>query len=101
MVLVLDFGAIGDRKANLAKAADDLLGHLRQRMQLAQRPATTWQSEIYRFFGRRHLEFEFSAALGQRGFQFGLGGVDSFAGRGLLLFGQCAQLFHQGGQFAV
>ncbi len=70
-------------------------------MQLAQRPATTWQSEIYRFFGQRVLEFEFTAALAQRGFQFGLGGVDSFAGSGLLLFGQRAQIFHQVGQFAV
>ena len=37
MIFVLDLRAVGHHEADLAKAADDVLGDLRQRMELAER----------------------------------------------------------------
>jgi hypothetical protein len=42
-----------------------------------------------------------SSRRGERGFEFDFGGVDEFAGGGLFLLGERAELFHQRGEFAV
>ncbi len=101
MVFVLDFRAVGDDETNFAEAADDVLGHLRERMEFAERTAAAGRAEIGRFLGQRGFQFEFCAASSQRGFKFDLGGVDGLAGGGFLLLRQCAELFHQRGEFAV
>ena len=101
MVFVLDFGAVGDDEADLAEAADDILGDLRERMELAEGAAAAREREIGGFFGRGGRKFQFAVALGQGGFEFDLGGVDGLAGGGLFFFGQGAELFHQRGEFAV
>ena len=81
MIFVLDFRAVGDDETDFAEAADDVLGHLRERMQLAERAAASGQREIGRFLGQRGRQFEFGAAFGQRGFEFDLGGVDELCRR--------------------
>ena len=101
MILVLDFRAVGDGEAELAEGANDVLGDLRERMEFAERAAASGQGEIGRFLGQRGLEFEFGAAFGERGFEFDLGGVDEFAGGGLFLLRERAELFHQRGELAV
>ena len=101
MVLVLDLRAVGDDETNFAEAADDVLGHLGQRMEFAERAAAAGQGEIGRFLGQGGFEFEFAPAFGQGGFQFDLGGVDEFAGGGFLFLGKGAELFHQRGESAV
>ena len=101
MVFVLDLRAVGDDEADFAEAADDVLGHLRERMEFAERAAAAGRAEIGRFLGQRGCQFEFVAARGQRGFEFDLGGVDGLAGGGFVRFGQGAELFHQRGKPAV
>ena len=101
MIFVLDLRAVGDGKTDLAKTAHNVLRHLRQRMQFAERAAAAGQREIGRLLGQRGFEFEFGAALGERGFQFHLGLVDEFAGGGFFFLGQSAKLFHQRGEFAL
>ena len=53
------------------------------------------------FLGQGGFEFQFGAAFGEGGVQFGLGLVDELAGGGAFLLGQRAQLLHQGGEFSV
>ena len=101
MILVLDFRAVGDGEADFAEAADNVLGHLGERMEFAEGAAAAGQGEIGGFLGQGGLEFEFGAAFGKRGFEFGLGGVDEFAGGGFFLLGERAELFHQRGELAV
>src|SRR5713226_7444395 len=101
MVFVFDLRAVGDRKTNLAKAADNLLGDLRQRMQFAQRPAPAWQCGIGRFLGQRALELKFAAAVSKSGFQLGLGGVDRFSSSRFFFLRKRAKLLQQSGEFAV
>ena len=101
MILVLDFRAVGDDEADFAEAADDVLGHLRERMEFAKRAAASGQREIGRFLGQRSRQFEFGAAFGQRGFEGDFGSVDGFAGSGLFLLRKRAELFHQSGEPAV
>ena len=96
MVFVLDLGAVGDDEADLAEAADDVLGHLGQRVELAQGAAAAGQGEIGGFLGQGGLEFQFAAALGQGGFELDLGGVDGLAGGGLLFLGQGARVASSG-----
>jgi hypothetical protein len=101
MIFVFDLGAVGDHEADFAETADNVLGHLGQRVELAQGAPAAGQGEIGGFFGQNGLEFQIAAALGQRGFKLDLGGVDGLAGGGLLFFGQAPELLHQGGELAV
>ena len=101
MVLVLDFRAVGDREPDFAKAADDVLGHLGEWMELSEDPPVSRQGEIGRLFGQRSFEFKFAAAVSEGGLQFRFGGVDGFASGGLFLFGQTSELFHQCREFPV
>ena len=87
MILVLDLRAVGDGEAEFAEGANDVLGHLCERMEFAERAAAAGQGEISWLLGQRGFEFEFGAAFGERGFEFNLGGVDEFAGGGLFLLG--------------
>ena len=81
MIFVFDFRTVGDGETDLAKAADDVLGDLRERMQLAEGAAAAGQSEIGRFLGQRGFQFEFCAALGQGGFEFHFGLIDELCRR--------------------
>ena len=101
VILVLDLRPVCDHEADLAEAADDVLGDLRERMELADDAAASGQGEIGWFLGQGGLEFKLAAALGQGGFELDLGAVDGLAGGRLLFFGQRAQLLHQGGELAV
>ncbi len=101
MIFVLDLRSIGYDEANLAETAHDVVGYLRERVQLAERAAASGQGEVGGFLRQRGLEFKFLAARGQSGFELDLGFVDPFAGGRAILFGQRAELFHQGGEFAV
>ena len=101
MIFVLDLRPVGDGETDFAERADDVVGDLRERMQFAERAAASGQGEIGRLLRQRGFEFQFLAARRQRGFQFDFGGVDEFAGGGLFLLGERAELFHQGGEFAV
>src|SRR6185437_1212686 len=65
MIFVLDLRAIRDDEANLAETTYDIVGHLRQWMQLAQRATTTGQGEVGWFFGRRGFVFEFFTSRSQ------------------------------------
>src|SRR5208282_2671704 len=51
IIFVLDLRAVGDHKTNFAEAADDVLGHLRERMEFAERTTASGQREIGRFPG--------------------------------------------------
>ena len=73
MIFVFDLRSVRDHETNLAEAADDVLGDLRERMQFAERAAAAGQGEIGRLLRQRGFEFQFGAAAGQRGFQFDLG----------------------------
>ena len=50
---------------------------------------------------QRGFEFKFRAALGENGFEFGLGLIDQFAGGGFFLFGKRAELLHERGELAL
>ena len=101
MIFVLDLRPVGDGKTDLAEAADDVVGDLRERMQFAERAAASGQREIGRLFRQRSFQFQFLAARDERGFEFHFGGVDEFAGGGLFFFRERAELFHQRGELAV
>ncbi len=70
-------------------------------MQPSQRPAPSRQSVIAGMLRLDRLEFEFCPALGERGFELSFGGIQRFAGGGLFLPGQIAQLFHERSQLAM
>jgi hypothetical protein len=53
MVLVLNLRPVRDGETDLAEGAHDVLGDLRERMELAERAAAAGQSEIGRLFGQR------------------------------------------------
>src|SRR5439155_12548484 len=88
MIFVLDFGAVGDDEPDLAEAAHDVLGDLRERMQLAQCAAAAGNGEVSRCFRRRGMEFEYFTARNERGLEFDLCGVDGFAGGGTIFLGE-------------
>jgi len=85
MVLVFDLRAVRHREANFAERADNVVGHLGERMQFAQRGAASGQGEIRRLLRQRGFEFKFLPAGNQRGFEFNFRGVDEFAGGGFFL----------------
>src|SRR5438552_18686311 len=64
MIFVLDLRSIGNDEANLAEAAHDVVGDLRERMQIADRATATGQSEVGGFLRSRSHEFECLAARG-------------------------------------
>src|ERR1035441_4453368 len=66
VILVLDLRAVCDYEPDLAETADNVLGHLRERMELADEAAAPGQSEIRGFLGQGSFEFELAAALGDR-----------------------------------
>src|ERR1041384_2574899 len=94
VVLILDLRAIGDLEADLAEAADNVLGDLRQRMKLAQETAAPWQREIGPLLGATRFEVGFGSTVREGRFNFSLGDVDGFTGRRLFLLRQCAKLLH-------
>ena len=101
VILVLDLGTVGDYEPDLAETADDILSHLRERMELADDAATPGQGEIRGLLGQGGFEFELAAALSQGSFELDLGAVDGLARGGFLFLGQCAKLLHQGGELAI
>ena len=101
MILILDLRPVGDGEADLAEGTDDVVGDLREWMQLAERAAASGQGEVGWMLGHRGGEFEFTTTFGERSFEFDLGDVDEFAGGGLLFLRERAELFHQRGEPAV
>src|SRR5438876_9583475 len=101
MVFIFDLRSVGDSEADFPKAADDVLGHLRERMELAQGAAAAWQCKIGRLAGQRGLKFEFAAALCEGRFKCNFDGIDGFAGTGLLLLRQTPKLLHQRSESAM
>ena len=101
MVFVLHLWTVRDGETNLAKAADDFLGDLRQRMQFPQQPAPAWEREIGRFFGQRTLEFKLAAALRKSRFQLGFRGINGFSGGRFFFFRKRGKLLEQSREFAV
>src|SRR5438270_12948966 len=95
VIFIFDLRSVGHRKANFAKAAEGVLGHLRERMKLAQWTATAWQCKVGRLFRQGGLEFERTAAVREGGFEFYFGRIDGFASTRFLLLGQSSKLFHQ------
>src|SRR5256886_13678326 len=73
VIFVFDLRSIGDDEPDLAKAAHDGVGDLRERMQLAERVAASRQGEVGRLLWQCGFKFEFVAARSERGFEFGLG----------------------------
>src|SRR2546426_1469642 len=69
MIFVLDLRSIGYDEANLAETPHDVVGYLRERMQLAERAAAAGQSEVGGILRQGGLEFEFVAARCQSGFE--------------------------------
>ena len=59
MVFVLNLRAVGDGEAEFAEGADDVFGHLRERMKFAERAAASGQREIGGFLRQRSRQFEF------------------------------------------
>src|SRR5881396_3152121 len=95
VIFVFDLGSIGHDEPDLAKAAHDVVGDLRERMQLAERATASGQSEVSRFPGQRGFGFKLLAAGVERGFEFDFGGVDELAGGGAFSFCQAAELLYQ------
>src|SRR5438874_6914956 len=87
VIFIFDLRSVGHRKANFAEAADDVLGHLRERMKLTQWTATAWQCKIGPLFGQGGLEFERTAAFRESSFEFHFGRIDDFASTRFLLLG--------------
>ena len=81
--------------AELAKALDDILGHLRKRMKFAQRASAAGRSEVCGLRGRGGGQLNAIACGLQGGLEFDLSGVDGLAGNGTLFPGQRAELSHQ------
>ena len=101
MIFVFNFRPVSDDETDLAKTPDNILGHLGEGMQFAQRAAASWQGKISWLLRQRRFEFQFHASLGQGGFQFGFDDVNQFARCGFFLFGQGAELFQQRGESSL
>src|SRR5437588_11740277 len=92
MVFILDLRPIRNGEADFAKTADDVLRNLRERMQLAQCTAPSWQREVGGFLGQYSFEFQLAAPTGQRRFELTFGDIDCLASSRFFLFGQGAEL---------
>src|SRR5690349_12750339 len=101
VILIFYLRSVRDDKADFAKAADDVFGDLRQRVELAQRTAASGQCEIGWLTRERGFQFQFRPALGEGGFQLDLGQVHELAGRRLLFLRQSAKLLQQGGKLSL
>ena len=101
MIFVLNLRAVGDDKADFAEAADDVLGHLGERMEFAERAAAAGRTEISRLLRLRGFQLQFVTAFSEGGFEFFFRVVDGFAGSGTFSPWKCAELFHQRGKLAV
>ena len=101
MILVLDLGSIGDRKAQPAEGADDILGDLGERMQASDAATATGEGEVGGLRRQGRLELEGFAAGAEEGLYLDLGRIDGLAGGRAFLSGEGAQLFHQRGELAA
>ena len=101
VIFVFDLGSIGHDEPDLAKAAHDVVGDLRERVQLAERAAASRQGEVGRLLWQCGFKFEFVAARSERGFEFGFGLVDELAGGRTVFLRQRPEPFQQRGEFAV
>lgn len=98
---VLDLGPIGDGEADFTEGSDDILGGLSEGVESAEVGLAAWGGEVGGLFGEGGLEGEVGSALAEEVFQFRFGGIDGFAGGWAFLFGEGAQLFHEGGELSI
>jgi hypothetical protein len=101
MHFILDFGTVGDGKADSTEASNDVLRRSAERVQSAEGAPSPWGREIRGFLGQSGLESQGGSALSEQVFEFGLDGVDGFAGGGAFLLGEGSQLLHQSRETAV
>jgi hypothetical protein len=101
VIFVFNFRAVGNDETDFAKAADNVVGDLRERMKFAEPAAPTGKGKVGRIFRHGLFEFQVAAARVEGRFEFGLGDVDEFAGGGFFFLGQSTELFEQGSEFAV
>ena len=95
VILILHLRAIGNHKAKLAKALDDILSSLSKRVEFTKRTAATGGGEIRRFRWHDTSQLDTIPRSFQGCFQLTLSNIDCFAGCGPVPFRQRAQLLHQ------
>jgi hypothetical protein len=100
MIFVLNLRPVGDGEADLRKARTMSSVTCVSGCNLPSARRRPGSVKSVGSFGSAALSSS-SSRRGERGFEFHLGGVDEFAGGGLFLLRQRAELFHQRGELAV
>ena len=101
MIFVLDFRAIGDDKTNLAKAAHDVLGDLRERMEPAQARRRPGKVKSVGSLGRAALSSSSYRRATSAFSSSTLDWLDQLSRRRDFLPWERAELLHQRGEPAV